>query len=66
MAKGSGGKGGKNNPTVKPGGKVPDSGIYQSNKSGRKATMVEGESAPPTPKPGEKWVQVVDTNPDNK
>jgi len=48
-------------PTVKPGGKVPDSGIYESD-SGRRATMVRGEPAPPTGKPGEIWKQVVDTN----
>ena len=51
-------------PTViKPGEKVPDSGIYQSSKSKQKATMVEGEPAPPTPQKGEKWKQKVDTNP---
>ena len=53
-------------PTVTPGGKVPDSGIYKSNKSKTRATMVKGEPAPPTPKPGEKWKQVVETNPKNK
>jgi len=52
-------------PTVKPGAKVPDSGIYQDQKSGNKSTMVKGEPAPPTPKPGGLWKQVVDTNPDN-
>lgn len=51
--------------TVKPGQKVSDSGIYKSTKSKTKATMVEGEPAPPTPKKGEKWVQIVDTNPNN-
>jgi len=50
-------------PRVKPGEKVPDSGIYKSTKSKRKATMVEGEPAPPTPQKDEKWKQVVDTNP---
>lgn len=48
-------------PTVKPGGKVPDSGIYETP-SGRRATMVKGEPAPPTTKPGEAWKQVIDTN----
>lgn len=52
-------------PTIKPGTKVPDSGIYKSTRSKTKATMVKGEPAPPTPKKGEKWTQVVDTNPDN-
>ena len=50
-------------PTVRPGGTVPDSGIYKSSISGTKATMVKGESAPPTKVPGETWKQVVDTNP---
>jgi hypothetical protein len=49
-------------PVVRPGQRVSDSGIYQSD-SGRRATMVEGEPAPPTPFRGEKWRQVVDTNP---
>jgi len=53
---------GKRRPTVKPGEKVPDSGIYQSDKSKTKATMVEGEPAPPTPKKGETWKQIHDTN----
>lgn len=50
--------------TVRPGHKVPDSGIYK-NPSGGKATMVQGEPAPPTPKPNQKWTQIVDTNPKN-
>ena len=49
-------------PTVAPGGKVPDSGIYRSDKSGQRATMTRGEPAPPTPRRGETWKQVVDTN----
>lgn len=53
-------------PTVKPGAKVPDSGIYKSTKTGSKATMVKGEPAPPTKQSGEKWKQVVDTNPKKK
>ena len=53
----------KKTPPIKPGQKVPDSGIYQAGR--RRATMVKGEPAPPTPKPGQKWKQVVDTNPDN-
>ncbi|QJT10373.1 YjzC family protein [Oceanidesulfovibrio marinus] len=47
--------------TVKPGEIVPDSGIYMDD-SGRKATMVKGEHAPPTSKPGEQWTQVVSTH----
>lgn len=50
--------------TVRPGSKVPDSGIYQV--PGRRATMVKGEPAPPTPRSGQTWRQVVDTNPKKK
>lgn len=53
-------------PTVKPGETVPDSGIYETTKTKKKATMVEGEPAPPTPQKGEKWKQKVDTNPPKK
>lgn len=53
-------------PKIKPGQTVQDSGIYQSTISKTKATMVQGEPAPPTPKPGETWKQVVDTNPKKK
>lgn len=59
--KGSGNGGSK--PTVKPGSKVPDSGIYKDTKSGTKATLVKGEPAPPTKQGGSKWKQIVDTNP---
>lgn len=52
-------------PTVRPGGTVPDSGIYQSSISKTRATMVKDEVAPPTPQKGEIWKQVVDTNPRN-
>ena len=52
-------------PTVKPGQKVPDSGIYKSTKSGTKSTLVKGEPAPPTQKSGEKWKQIIDTNKNN-
>ena len=52
-------------PTVRPGKKVQDSGIYRDD-SGKRATMVKGEPAPPTTKPGEKWTQVVDTNKEKK
>jgi hypothetical protein len=53
-------------PKVKPGKKVPDSGIYESTKSKRKATLVKDEPAPPTPGPGEEWEQKIDTNPKKK
>ena len=59
--KGSGGK----PPPVRPGQKVPDSGIYETNKSHHRATMVRGEPAPPTPQKGETWRQKFDTNPNN-
>lgn len=49
--------------TLKPGQEVPDSGIYQSSKTKQRATMVKGEHAPPTPEKGERWKQVIDTNP---
>ena len=52
--------------TVKPGERVKDSGIYESNTSGERATMVKGEKAPPTPKAGERWNQIHNTNPDRK
>ncbi len=52
----------KAKPSVRPGQRVPDSGIYQSNLSKTRATMVNGEPAPPTPRRGEKWIQIIDTN----
>jgi len=52
--------------TVRPGHKVPDSGIYKETNSGRRATLVLGEPAPPTPKKGGIWKQVVDTNANKK
>ena len=48
--------------TIKPGQKVPDSGIYRDPKSGERTTLVRGKIAPPTPQPGSKWHEVVDTN----
>jgi hypothetical protein len=60
MATSKGGSG--KPPPIKPGQKVPDSGIYR-DPSGKRATMVRGEPAPPTSKPGQKWRQAVDTNP---
>jgi hypothetical protein len=52
--------------SVRPGHKVQDSGIYRDPKSGRRATLVGGEPAPPTPIKGGVWHQVVDTNPTKK
>ena len=54
----------KKSHTVRPGEEIPDSGIYQGTKSKQKTTLVEGKTAPPTPQRGEKWQQVVNTNPD--
>lgn len=51
----------KPTPLIKPGQKVPNSGIYKAGN--KRATMVLGEPAPPTPKRGQKWKLVVDTNP---
>lgn len=51
---------------VRPGERVKDSGIYESSKSHERATMVEGEKAPPTPGRGEHWKQIHNTNPDRK
>jgi len=51
---------------VRPGEKVKDSGIYQSTRSGERATMVKGEKAPPTSQRGEHWHQIHNTNPDRK
>ncbi|MDQ5988257.1 MAG: hypothetical protein CSYNP_04015 [Syntrophus sp. SKADARSKE-3] len=55
----------KSSKTVGPGQKVVDSGIYESTKSKEKSTLVKNKPAPPTPEKGEKWKQVVDTNPNN-
>jgi hypothetical protein len=41
--------------TVKPGQKVPDSGIYRDTSSGERATLVRGKIAPPTENRGGKW-----------
>jgi hypothetical protein len=46
---------------VHPGAKVPRSGIYQDSLSQRRATLVKGEPAPPTPYKASRWQQVVDT-----
>ena len=46
---------------VRPGAKVPRSGIYQDSLSQRRATLVKGEPAPPTPHKAGCWQQVVDT-----
>lgn len=52
---------GNKNAPIRPGTSVPDSGIYST--PGRRATLVRGEPAPPTPKSGQTWKQVIDTNP---
>lgn len=45
---------------VRPGQRVPDSGIYVTE-SGQRATLVYWEPAPPTRFAGETWTQVFDT-----
>jgi hypothetical protein len=52
--------------TLKPGEKVPDSGIYEDSRSKERTTLVRGKTAPPTSEPGSKWREVVDTNPRDK
>jgi hypothetical protein len=51
--------------TVGPGSKVSDSGIYRDTSSGERSTLVRGKTAPPTQHPRGKWVEIVDTNPDD-
>jgi hypothetical protein len=46
---------------LRPGEKVSRSGIYQERLSKRRATLVKGEPAPPTPHKAGQWQQVVDT-----
>jgi hypothetical protein len=48
---------------IKPGEKVPDSGIYEDIHTGQRSTLVQGEHAPPTQESGSAWRQVIDTNP---
>jgi hypothetical protein len=48
-------------PVVRPGATVPRSGIYQDTLSQRRATLVKGEPAPPTPYKAGCWQQVIDT-----
>ncbi len=52
--------------TIKPGQTVPDSGIYRDVVSGERTTLVRGKVAPPTPGPGGKWREEVDTNPTDR
>jgi hypothetical protein len=52
--------------TVRPGQKVPDSGIYTDTSSGERSTLVRGKVAPPTVQSGGKWRETVDTNPNDR
>ncbi|WP_152033152.1 hypothetical protein [Bradyrhizobium sp. DOA9] len=52
--------------TLRPGEKIRDSGIYRDSSSGERSTLVRGKTAPPTERPGGKWLEVVDTNPNDK
>lgn len=49
-----------NSKHVKPGETVPASGLYgiigpRGGETGKQRTMAKGETAPPTPKPGESY-----------
>ena len=52
-------------PSVRPGQPVPDSGIYRNPANNERVTLVRDKPAPPTDKPGQRWVQEVNTNPRN-
>lgn len=49
--------------TVGPGQEVEDSGIYEAG--GRRATLVKGKPAPPTPEKDQVWTRKIDTNPND-
>src|SRR5262245_42787579 len=46
--------------TAKPGERVPESGIYQATKSGRRTSLKEGQRTPMPPLLDESWVRIVD------
>ena len=46
--------------TIKPGQVVEDSGMYQSDRSKKRTTLVKGDFAPPTPLKDERWLWVID------
>jgi hypothetical protein len=52
--------------TIKPGERIPDSGIYRDTSSGERATLVRGKTAPPTENPGGRWREIIDTNPNDR
>lgn len=52
-------------PSVKPGQRVPDSGIYRNPRTNERVTLIRDKPAPPTDGPHQRWVQVVNTNPNN-
>ncbi len=51
---------------IKPGQRVPESGIYESSKSHQRATFDKNETASPTPLKHEEWKAKIITNPKPK
>lgn len=51
---------------IKPGQRVPDSGIYRDSSSGERSTLVRGKTAPPTEHRGGRWREIIDTNPNDR
>jgi hypothetical protein len=51
--------------TVRPGQRVPDSGIYRNTRTGERVTLVRDKIVPPTSHPNERYREVVNTNPNN-
>ena len=51
------------NRTLRPGQIVDRSGIYRDNTTGETTTLVKGKVAPPTPRAGGHWQEVVDSHP---
>ena len=50
-------------PSIKPGEKAPESGIYKDIHSTRRATLDNKEIAPPTSEKGGKWKLEIPTDP---
>jgi hypothetical protein len=51
------------NRTLRPGQIVDRSGIYRDSKTGETTTLVRDKVAPPTPRPGSYWQEIVDSHP---
>jgi hypothetical protein len=56
-------KNGRSPAVLRPGQTILSSGIYKDPKSGEKTTLVHGKTAPPTPKAGGWWHEIVETHP---